>query len=81
MHPEKLGKVCKERACCHTPTPILAMFPAAPREDASILSQHHHVVVPAAHLSDRVLQEELQQYRLQDLHAQLAIHSNAAIIV
>lgn len=80
MHLEKLGEVCKDRAGSHL-SPTLAMFSAAPGEDVSILSQHHHVVVPAAHLFDRQLQKEFQQYRLQDLHAQLVVHADAAIIV
>lgn len=53
----------------------------APRVDVAILSQHHHVVVSTGNLAHRSLLKKLQKNWLQNLHAQLALDSNAAIIV
>lgn len=54
---------------------------AAPGVDVPTLSQDHHMVISTWNLTDQPLLKKLQKHRLQNLHAELALHSNAAIIV
>lgn len=54
---------------------------AAPGVDVSALGQDYHMVVSTRDLADQPLLKELQKHRLQNLLAELPLHSDAAVIV
>lgn len=60
---------------------LCTILSAAPGVDVPTLSQDHYMVVSTWNLMDQPLVKKLQKHWLQNLHAELTLHSNAAIIV
>lgn len=65
----------------HQNKTLRTVLSTAPWVDATVLGQHHNVVVSTGNLADTALLEKHQKHRLQNFIAHITINTNAAVIV